>query len=263
MYLRIFLISSFLAISVIAICQNEAGINVTDQQGRKQGHWIKRYPNEAISYDGHFKDDHQVGEFKRYDEDNNLRSLLIYSPDGKEVMATFYHTNGYISSQGKYINQKKEGKWKFFSEYTEGYLISEEYYSEDLRNGISLKFFPDSTIAEKVNYINDLKQGEWIQYYSNGAICLKSNYLNDKIHGKFEVWFENGQIEFSGYYKNNVRDGLWYIYDEDGNQKYKLQYIEGKTNDIQLVIDENKYLDSLENNKDKIADPEKAGIIRK
>jgi antitoxin component YwqK of YwqJK toxin-antitoxin module len=262
MYLKIFLISSFLAISVLAICQTETTLNLTDKQGRKQGHWIKRYPNEAILYDGYFKDDHPVGEFRRYDEDNNLKSILIYSDDGNEATATFYHTNGYISSQGKYINQKKEGKWKFFSEYIDGYLISEDEYSGNLRNGKSLKFYSDSTIAECINYINDVKQGEWVQYYASGAILLKSTYHNDQIHGKFEVWFENGQIEFSGYYKNNVRDGLWHIYNEDGSEKYNLDYVEGKTNDKQMFIDENNYLDSLEKNKDKIADPEKVGIIK-
>jgi antitoxin component YwqK of YwqJK toxin-antitoxin module len=262
MHLKIFLIASFVAISVIGTCQTETGTNLTDQQGRKQGHWIKRYPNEAILYEGFFKDDHPVGEFRRYDEDNNLTSLLIYSDDGTEALATFYHLNGYISSQGKYISQKKEGKWKFFSEYIEGYLISEEQYSGNLRNGQSLKFYPDSTIAERINYINDIKQGEWIQYYTNGAVCLKSNYRNDMIHGKFEVWFENGQIEFSGSYKMNTRDGLWIIYNEDGTQRYKMEYVEGKTDDKQMVIDEYNYLESLEKNKGKIADPEKVGIIK-
>jgi antitoxin component YwqK of YwqJK toxin-antitoxin module len=262
MRLKIFIIFSLCAISAFAACQIETETNKTDMQGRKQGHWIKKYPNESVMYDGFFKDDHPVGEFKRYYENKKLKSLLIYDDDGTEASATIYHPNGNISSKGKYVNQKKEGKWQFFSAITKDYLISEEKYSGNLKNGPSFKYYPDSTIAEKVIYINDLKQGEWITYYPNGSVCLKSNYLNGKINGRFEVWFENGKIEFSGQYKDDARDGLWYIYKNDGSLKYKLEYLAGVTSDRQMDIDESNYLDSLEKNKEKIDDPEKTGVIK-
>jgi len=262
MNFKIFTIASLLAVSVSATCQIETQINKTDQQGRKQGHWIKKYPDEKIMYDGFFKDDHPVGEFRRYFEDQSLKSLLIYSEDGREAKATIYHPNGNMSSKGTYINQMKEGKWQFFSAFTKGYLISEEYYSKNLKNGSSLKFYPDSIVAERLTYINDIKQGEWIQNYPNGTVRLKSNYLDGKINGKFEVWFEKGNIEFSGQYKNDGRDGLWVIYNNDGTIKYKLEYLAGVTKDRQMDIDESDYIDSLENNKGKIADPEKTGVMR-
>ena len=212
-------------------------------------------------YEGFFKNDHPVGEFRRFYENNTLKSLLVYTDNGTIADATIYHPNGNISSKGRYINQKKEGKWQFFSSFTEGYLISEENYSGNSRNGLSLKFYPDSTVAEKVNYVNDLRQGECIQYYPNGAVCLKSNYLNNQLNGKYEVWFETGNIQFSGQYKNNTRDGLWYIYTKDGILKYKLEYMYGVTKNRQLDIDESDYLDLLEKNKGKIPDPEKTGVL--
>jgi antitoxin component YwqK of YwqJK toxin-antitoxin module len=261
MILKIFTFSSLLAISAIAICQTETDINKTDQLGRKQGHWVKKYPNDIVMYDGFFKDDHPVGEFKRYYEDKTLKSLLIYSEDGKEAIASIYHSNCYISSKGKYINQMKEGKWQFFSVSINGYLICEEYYSHNFKNGPSLKFYPNGTVAEKLTYINDIRQGEWTQYYPGGSICLKSGYLNGKVNGKYEVWFENGKIQFSGQYKNDARDGLWLINKNDGTLKYKLVYHEGVTQDRQMDIDESDYLDSLEKNKGKIADPEITGVL--
>ena len=262
MNLKLVTIASFLVISAMALCQTDAGLNITDLKGMKQGHWIKKYPNESVMYDGVFKDDHPIGELRRYYDNTILKSLLKYSPDGKEAEATIYHPNGNISSKGKYINQIKEGKWQFFSSINNGYLICEEFYSKNLKNGRSLKFYPDSTIAERVAFINDVRVGEWIQYYPNGAVCLKSNYLNGKINGKFEVWFENRNIEFSGQYKEDARDGIWLIYNNDGSVKYQIEYQAGYTKDRQLDIDESDYLDSLEKNKGKIADPEKTGIIK-
>jgi len=262
MNIKTITIASLLAISVCATSQIETQINRTDQQGKKQGHWIKKYPGETVMYDGFFKDGHPIGEFKRYFENQSLKSILIYSADGRTANATIYHQNGNTSSKGTYVEQMKEGKWQFFSAITNGYLISEEYYSKNLRNGPSLKFYPDSTIAEKLTYLNNVKQGEWIQYYPSGAVCLKSNYLNGKINGKFEVWYENGAIGFSGQYKNDSKDGLWVIFNEEGTVKYKLEYMEGATKDRRMDIDESDFLDSLENNKGKIADPEKTGVIR-
>jgi antitoxin component YwqK of YwqJK toxin-antitoxin module len=262
MNLKIIITASILAVSATVPCMAQSSLNITDSKGLKQGHWIKKYPNQSVMYEGFFENDHPVGEFKRYNEDKTLKSVLIYSKDGKEAVATTYHPNGYISSKGKYINQMKEGKWQFFSSIYEGYLICEEYYSKNLKNGPSLKFYRDSTVAEKVNYINNVRQGEWIQYYPNGAICLKSNYLNGKIHGLFLVMFENGTVELSGQYKNELRDGTWLIYNKNGTLKYKMEYRDGVTSDNQMDIDESEYLDSLEMNKGKIADPEKSGIIR-
>jgi antitoxin component YwqK of YwqJK toxin-antitoxin module len=261
MNLKIFTIASFLAISTLAICQSETVLNNTDPQGRKQGHWIKNYSNGSTMYEGYFKDDHPVGEFKRYYENKIIKSLLIYSPDGKEAAATTYHSNGYVSSKGTYINQIKEGKWQFFSASTDGYMISEEYYTANQRNGQSVKFYPDNTIAESVSYHNDLRNGECIQYYHGGAICLKSYYVDGKLSGTYEVWFKNGRPEFSGKYINDVKEGIWLMYNSDGTLKYRIEYKGGVTNDLRVDVDMSDYLDSLEKNKGKIADPEKTGAI--
>jgi antitoxin component YwqK of YwqJK toxin-antitoxin module len=258
MRLKTIISASLIIISCIALGQTS--INQTDSKGRKQGHWIKKYPDQTILYDGYFKDDHPVGEFKRYYEDKSPKSVLQFSNNGKEAQALLYHPNGNIASKGKYVNQKKEGKWQFFSSIVKGYLISEDEYSGDLRNGLSVKFYPDSTVAERTSYVNDIKQGDWTRYYPNGSILLKSGYISGRIDGKFETWFENGNLEYSGHYKNDARDGLWLIYNEDGTIKYKIEYTDGITMDRQMDIDESKFLDSLEKNKDKIQDPEKIGI---
>jgi antitoxin component YwqK of YwqJK toxin-antitoxin module len=263
MNLRI-LYSAFLIIFSLSVsAQSDQKLNQTDAQGRKQGHWIKKFTGESVVYDGYFKDDHPVGEFKRYFENQSIKSILTYSDDGKTAQAVIYHPNGNISARGTYIDQLKEGKWQFFSEFVKEYLISEEYYKKNLRNGISVKFYPDSSIAEKVNYIDDVKQGEWIEYYPSGTLSLKSNFRNGKVNGKFEVWYENGAIEYSGKYINDLKEGLWTIYNKDGSIKYSLEYQLGFTKNKQMEIDESRFIDSLENNKGKIADPEKTGIIKK
>jgi antitoxin component YwqK of YwqJK toxin-antitoxin module len=123
-----------------------------------------------------------------------------------------------------------------------------------------VKYYPDSTFAEKLNYLNGIKHGEWIQYFPNGTVCLKANYLNGKLQGKFETYFTDGKPEFSGQYKNDSRDGLWDIYNKDGSLKYRIDYTSGIVKNPEMYQKESDYLDTLDKNKGKIAEPELTGV---
>jgi antitoxin component YwqK of YwqJK toxin-antitoxin module len=251
----------FFLLPALIFCQVDKELNKTDQSGKKQGHWIKRYPDNTVMYEGSFKDNIPEGEFRRYTPYGILKSVIIYSNNGREADATIYHSNGYIAAKGRYTDRRKEGLWQFFSEFTEGYIVSQENYAGNLRHGKSVKLYPDGTVAEQMNFVNDTAQGEWIKYFADGKKSLKSAFLNGKINGSFEAWFDNGQIQFSGEYINDRRNGTWLIYDRNGTLKYKLDYVNGVTNDRQMDIDSSDYLDELEKSKGSIPDPEKTGNI--
>jgi antitoxin component YwqK of YwqJK toxin-antitoxin module len=249
---------------MLALCaagQKPEQLNQTDSKGLKQGHWIKKTPQGHIRYEGYFKDNQPVGTLKRYYENDSLQSVLIYDPDGKTVDATFYHQNGYVASQGKYMNQLKEGKWKFYSAIIRDYLICEEEYLHNMKNGLSVKYYPDKTISEKLYYSNDNRSGEWTQYFPDGQVCLTGHYTNNQLNGKFVVYSDNGNPEFSGQYKNDSRDGDWIRYNRDGSVKTTINYVSGVATNPELYRQESEYLDALEKNKGKIADPEKTGTI--
>jgi antitoxin component YwqK of YwqJK toxin-antitoxin module len=235
--------------------------NQTDKDGRKQGHWIKKYPTGNLMYEGFFKNDKPEGEFKRYYEKGELKSLMVFSTNGSVADASLYYENGFIASRGKYINQLKEGTWIFFSPTSKGEPVLKEDYAKDKRNGISVKYFPDSTIAEKITYKNDMKDGEWTKYYPDGKVSFSAICSNNRLNGKYEGFFENGKTEISGIYKDDLRDGPWIIYLKDGKVKFKIEYVLGIPKNRDLDIYETNYLDSLENNKVKIPDPEKTGQI--
>jgi antitoxin component YwqK of YwqJK toxin-antitoxin module len=254
---------AFISISFLSLlpCNAQNDLNITDSKGLKQGHWIKKYPHGTVMYDGIFKDDHPAGEFRRFYENGVLKSVLVYSEDGTEADATIFHPSGFPASKGKYIAQLREGKWQFFSADSSGCLIGEENYKHNMKNGPSLKYYPNGRIAERVNYLNNLKNGEWLQCYQNGKPWIRSTYVNGKLNGKFEVWFETGIHEFSGVYKNNSRDGIWMIYNPDGTLRYKAEYKDGFTTDRQIETDQARFIDYLERNKDNVDDPGKTGTM--
>jgi antitoxin component YwqK of YwqJK toxin-antitoxin module len=241
--------------------QKVESLNQTDSKGLKQGHWIKKTTKGHVQYEGYFKDNMPTGTFKRYYDNDSLQSSLIYSSDGKSAEATFYHQNGYLASTGKYINQLKEGTWKYYSINVRGYLVCEEEYLHNMKNGPSVKYYSDKTPSEKLNYINDLKSGEWTQYFANGQLCLKGYYSSGSLEGKFVIYFENGKPEFVGQYRNNTRDGNWIRYNPDGSVKNNINYASGLATNPELYKQETEYLNSIEKNKGKIADPEKTGTL--
>ena len=52
-------------LSLLLMSGNAMTQNLTDAAGKKQGQWVKNYPNGKIMYEGTFKDDKPVGLFKR------------------------------------------------------------------------------------------------------------------------------------------------------------------------------------------------------
>jgi antitoxin component YwqK of YwqJK toxin-antitoxin module len=263
MILKFILVLAIVTLPFNGFSQTADTINKTDKNGIKLGHWIKKYPNGKVQYDGYFVNNHPVGKFKRYYETDTLHSVLIYSPDGNTAEATLYHPNGLIASKGKFINQLKEGKWVFYSARIDGYIICEEEYLNNLKNGPSVKYYPDKSVAEKLIYTKDVKTGPWVQYLPGGVLCLKATYVNGQLQGKFEIFNAEGKPEFTGQYKDDLRDGKWYTYNSDGTFKNTFEYINGRVKDPEKNKKETEYLEALDKNKGKISDPEKTGTIWK
>lgn len=251
--------SFFVIILVFTFLNVRAQMNQTDQNGLKQGHWIRTYPDGSKMYEGIFINGHPAGEFKRFYENGRIKSIMIFSENGKEADAVLYYPDGKMASRGKYVNQKKEGKWQFYSSTGGNYLICEQSFVNDLREGISLGFYPDGKTGDRTMYQSDLKNGLREQFYENGAPYTRSNYKNGKLEGTFEAWFPDGKKMYSGAYRNDVRDGLWIICNEDGSLKYRVEYRNGVPDNPDIDNDVVNYINSLEKQKGKIPDPEKTG----
>lgn len=262
MITKLFHLLIFLSLAESLYAQQQPELNKTDQQGRKQGYWVKKYPNGNIMYEGTFRDDKPVGEFKRYDPDKSLKSVLVYSTDSRHADATIYHPNGFVASKGKYVDQMKEGKWQFFSSVIRDYLLSEEYYSGNKRNGQSITYYPDSTIAEKVNYVNNVREGEWLRYHMGGKLLMRAYYVHGKLNGKFESWYPNGKPEYSGAYKMDMREGTWKVFTDKGTLKYEISYVNGVTKDRHADEEIESFFSKIDRT-GKIADPEKSVDFRK
>ena len=137
----------YLFLSTVILTYSQDTINITDASGKKQGFWRKMDKEGKKIYEGHFRDDRPVGEFKYFYPEGNLKAISIILEDGNRTRTTTYFKNGRKMAEGEYVNEKKEGLWRFFSEY-DGVLVSEENYLNGKKDGISKTFYGGDGIAE-------------------------------------------------------------------------------------------------------------------
>ncbi len=201
-------------------------INIPDENEKKTGYWREYYDNGKVRYEGHFLNDHPVGEFTRYYKTGIPQAKIIYSEDGRETYAELYYLNGKIAAQGKYIEKLKDSTWNFYSEH-DGHLALKENYLKGKRQGESIKYYRSNKVSEKVHYTSDLLNGQWEQYFENGTQRLDGNYLNGKRQGEFRTWNAEGKPSVMGFYENGDMDGEWKYFNEDGEVDIIILYRNG------------------------------------
>lgn len=218
----------FLLFPIAILAQNDT-LNYMDANGKKHGHWIQKYENGKIKFEGYFKNDVPVGQLKKYHENGNLKYDMYYNPkDPKEVSVTMYDIAGDLSAQGFYYAQKKNGTWKYYGNGNK--LLLEENYNHGMLDGQSIVYWQTQANQpmEIKNWKDSLKHGDWIWFYEDGKIRMKATYEQDKLQGEFSVYYADGKTSLSGTYYNNVRDGKWQYFKEDGSEKFTIEYNKGK-----------------------------------
>jgi antitoxin component YwqK of YwqJK toxin-antitoxin module len=190
-------------------------LNRKDAQGRKQGHWIKYDSAGNKAYEGLFKDGVPIGEFRYFFPNGRMRSVTLYSDNGKRATTVSYFPNGMKMAEGRYVKEKKDSIWLFYNQ-ADGSLALEETYRNGVRNGVSRTYYPGGGISGILYWKDGFKDGLWEEYYSNGSIKLHGTFnMNDK-EGSYRAFYEAGTPLVIGQYANGHQDGIWTYFDSDG-----------------------------------------------
>lgn len=212
---KIVFLFGFLLVAVLGFSQDEY-YNQVDNQGRKIGKWKAEFENGMLRYEGQFRNDRPYGEFRHYFNTGELRAINLYSMNGKVAHNQTFSSDGTLLAEGKYINQKKDSTWRFYSDI-DGVLISEEDYHIDMLYGEVKNYYPENgSLAEITYYNNGKKEGLWKRYFPDGSLMTQGLYKNDLLDGALIIYHPNGNIQISGQYEIGVRNGTWLTYDQDG-----------------------------------------------
>lgn len=217
-------------------------------------------PDSAIIYNEGIKTEYgavdsirnKIGIWSEYHITGEFKGKGLYANDKRINEWTFYYPNGKIEQKGRYDKKgRAQGEWKWF--YENGSLLREEFYLDNLRNGIMTEFTEDGKIITKGEYIDDLQEGLW--YYETTEYKEIGKYVNDKpdslwkrfympkeklrFEGKFlngdeegqHTWYyENGRKMAQGTYSGGMKQRDWKFYDEAGFNYLTIYY----ENDIEI-----------------------------
>lgn len=213
-------------------------INQIDKKGLKQGIWRKTNPDGKLIYEGEFKNDLPEGKFIYYDSTQKVKAISLFSKAGTKTEATTFNRYGKKSSEGTYLNEKREGTWKFYNE--DEYLIAEEYYENGIPSGTWKNYYHKGALLEEIKYKNGKKEGPWKQYFEDGPLKLSANFENSKLDGIATFYHPNGRVKISGLYKSNYKEGIWMHLNDKGVAEKKERWSDG------ILIAEEYYDKALE-----------------
>lgn len=89
--------------------------------------------------------------------------------------------------------------------YSEGRLVKEVTFKNDIRNGISRNYYDDGRLKRTIWYENGLKEDTAKWYYPEGKVYRATPYRNDKIHGTQTKFYKTGRVQATIPYKNGLR----------------------------------------------------------
>jgi len=221
MYLRLsILILLLIPYSIYTQPIERERVNVTDENGFKQGKWVVAFENsKSIRYSGQFKDNIPFGEFRYYYQSGEVSAVIEFK-DEYSSSSRMYHKNGNLLSLGNYYQQKKDSVWWYFNARKE--VLSMETYNKGILEGEQIIYYPGDPSKVKVKeyeksiFKQGFKNGAWEQYYESGRIKAKGVFLNGNLNGIVFYYFPEGNVKLNGEYENGFKHGCWLHYGEDG-----------------------------------------------
>ncbi len=195
--------------------------NVTDANGLKQGEWAKKYENGRYAYVATFKDGKPQGTVVRYHENGKKSSEQTYGDNG-ECYVVLYSDSEKKEAEGKFVNEKREGEWKFYA--NDGTVIMVQTYTAGLVTGTERAYYETGELMRETEYKEGLPYGFTVEYYKRGAKKCISYYSKGIQQGDYKLWDEGGKVMIEGKYKDDLKVGQWRIYDDDENEYFTMEY---------------------------------------
>jgi antitoxin component YwqK of YwqJK toxin-antitoxin module len=179
----------------------------------------------------------------------------VYEPKGKNiVLFKHYSPQGILISEGRYVNNRREGIWKQY--YPSGKIRAILNYKKGWEHGNQKIYAETGELISEFTYRYGRKQGNYTLYYNNGMIKEKGNYDISSFRsyvphpppagnsndtelpgqasmrvGKNIEYFESGKIKCIRYFENQYDIILTYDKSNENNQiTIQLQKQEVPTN---------------------------------
>lgn len=167
---------------------------------------------------GMYKEGKKHGKWTTYFLlENQIHTEKQFVQDSLTGKYTKYFENGRVNISGEFLNNKKEGDWKWFDK--QGGKDMEGQFVKDQQSGNWIYYYPSGKVRTKGSFLEGKKTGKWEFFYKNGRKHKEGTYKNDEKNGEWTVWFENKKMLHKGNFTNGKENGFWESWYENGEKK--------------------------------------------
>jgi antitoxin component YwqK of YwqJK toxin-antitoxin module len=212
-----------LLLTNLSFAQN---INKLDENGKKHGLWKGVYEeSKRPRYEGTFDHGKEIGMFKFFDDTKagTVIATREFNPKDNSCYTIFYNQSKHKVSEGKLVNKKFEGEWKYYHEDLPSIMTSEQYADGKL-NGVRKVFYKSGEIAEEALYKDGLKNGIYKSYAENGIVLEESNFKNNLNDGPAIYRTATNEIASQGVFKNGKKVGMWKVLEKGKIKNVNMSY---------------------------------------
>jgi antitoxin component YwqK of YwqJK toxin-antitoxin module len=119
-----------------------------------------------------------------------------------------YYSNKRIRYQGKFVNGKEVGVFKFYDRSISSFPIIIKNFSSS-SDSLFVQFFTLKGILQSEGAMNGKqREGTWYYYFVDGKILSEENYTNGKLEGEVVNYYPDGKVAERSIYKNGLKNGL-------------------------------------------------------
>ena len=144
----------------------------------------------------------------------------------REGVWSDYHENGIIKYEGKFINGKEVGVFKYY-DYSGNIAIKLNYLDAGVTS-TAILYYPNGSIKSQGNYFHQKKNDVWIYYNSLGQKIFKEHYLRGVLNGEVIYYHDNNLISEKYMYINGVKHGGASIFYSSGLLNVTCNYLNNK-----------------------------------
>lgn len=185
------------------------------------------HANGKVSSEGNMRDGKPDGYWKTYYESGIVKAEGNRKNFELDSIWSFYDESGKTTLQISYLNGKKEGVRRTFRENEK----VEENFSNDVKQGLTITYYPDGRILRTVNFENGLENGFAREFAPDGTVVTLIDYRrgfvvdreninrrdkNGLKQGRWKFFYTDGKVKTEGTFRDDKRNGYFKEYDEKG-----------------------------------------------
>ncbi len=199
-----------IALVLLCLVLNCTAQNKIDNQGRRQGHWIKTDKDGSRIFEGDFVDGKETGTFNDYYPNGTLKIRNTFTTPGRYCKHEAYDQQGHLLATGFYNQKNRDGVWHFYND--DGKIVKTASYKMGIKDGAHIIFNKNGDTVEVANWQDNRRHGRWWKRIGEKGY-ITGRYEKGLMQGRLSEFDGNGRLVREGNYKDGVKNGAYRYYE--------------------------------------------------